>query len=116
MKHLFKGTKWDVPCERCGVRLSECKCPPPPPPAPVEEKKPEPARRPVVRVEKRPKGKKVTVLSGLPEAELESLAPRLRALCGAGGTVKDGHLEIQGDHKDRVARELARSGLEPRVS
>ena len=49
-------------------------------------------------------GKTVTAVRGLPLAAepLAALAKRLRSACGAGGTVKDGVLEIQGDHVDRV--------------
>ena len=113
LKHIFKGTKWDVPCERCAKPLSECLCPPPPPPAasPAPEV-PKKAHRLLVRVEKRPKGKKVTVLSGLPFSDRDALLSRLKALCGAGGTIKDGRLEVQGEHKTRVLEELARQGYE----
>ena len=116
LKHLFSGTKWDVPCERCGVKLSQCRCPPPPPPAPEVAPPPTPGeQRAVVRVEKRPKGKKVTTVAGLAAGDLESLAPRLKAHCGAGGTVKEGQLELQGDHKEKIALELARLGYKTKV-
>ena len=50
------------------------------------------------------KGKGVTVIKGLPldDAALTALAKQLKASCGSGGTVKDGTVEIQGDHLDRV--------------
>jgi len=59
-------------------------------------------------------GKGVTVVSGLPfdAAELEELATRLKRLCGAGGAVKNGRIEIQGEHRDRLVAELYRLGLE----
>ena len=58
-------------------------------------------------------GKAVTVISGLPSdaAQLDELAARLKRLCGAGGAVKDGHIEIQGDHRDRLVAELCRLGF-----
>ena len=58
------------------------------------------------------KGKGVTILTGLPVsgAELEALARELKALCGAGGTVRDGVVEIQGDHRDRLVRALEERG------
>jgi translation initiation factor 1 len=111
LKHIFKGTKWDVPCERCAKPLSECQCPPPPPPpapgaAPVAPS----AQTVIVRIEKRQKGKKVTVLSGLVTKDQEALLPQLKALCGAGGTLKDGKLEVQGEHKEKIVAELVKRG------
>ena len=56
-------------------------------------------------------GKVVTVVRGLPPgAALLALAANLKRICGAGGTVKDGVLEIQGDHRDRLAGELRTQG------
>ena len=57
-------------------------------------------------------GKGVSVISGLPlaGAELEALATRLKKLCGAGGAVKDGTIEIQGDHRDTLVAALIRLG------
>jgi translation initiation factor 1 len=58
------------------------------------------------------KGKAVTVISGLDLSNeaLESLATELKKLCGCGGTVSEGRIEIQGDHRDRLVAELARRG------
>jgi translation initiation factor 1 len=63
-------------------------------------------------------GKGVTVISGLPydEAQLDDLATRLKRLCGAGGAVKHGVIELQGDHRDRVVAELGKLGLEAKRS
>jgi translation initiation factor 1 len=57
-------------------------------------------------------GKGVTVISGLTlaAAQLEELATQLKRLCGAGGAVKSGRIEIQGDHRDRLVAELCRLG------
>ncbi len=58
-------------------------------------------------------GKVVTVIRGLTErgSALEARAADLKRLCGAGGTVKeDGAVEIQGDHRERVAERLRRFG------
>jgi translation initiation factor 1 len=53
-------------------------------------------------------GKIVTVVRGLPErgAALEARATELKRLCGAGGTLRDGLIEIQGDHRQRIAARL----------
>ena len=55
-------------------------------------------------------GKVVTVLRGLPPRELEARAAELRRLCGAGGAVKEGVVEIQGDHRGRIAERLRALG------
>jgi len=59
-------------------------------------------------------GKGVSVIRGLPlgQAALEELAARLKRLCGAGGAVKDGAIEIQGEHRDRLVAELAKLGYD----
>lgn len=110
MTRLFAGTPWDRPptCERCGKLEKECQCPP---------VKPEPKRTPPesqtarIKVEKRPKGKVATVVANLDAdgTDLPALATRLKSACGSGGTVKDGTIEIQGDHAgtvDRILREI----------
>lgn len=63
-------------------------------------------------------GKGVSVISGLPlaPADLEALASRLKRLCGAGGAVRDGVIEIQGDHRDRLVAELCRLGYDAKRS
>ena len=63
-------------------------------------------------------GKGVSVISGLPlaAADLEALATRLKRLCGAGGAVRDGVIEIQGDHRDRLVAELHRLGYDAKRS
>jgi translation initiation factor 1 len=61
-------------------------------------------------------GKTVTVLKGFVDvdgASLSALAKQLQKRCGAGGTVKDGTIEIQGDHCDTVMRLLAEAGYRP---
>jgi translation initiation factor 1 len=99
MGRLFAGTPWDRPptCERCGKLESECTCPP----AVVEPKRIPPETQTArLRLEKRPKGKHVTTVTNLdPEGnDLVELAARLKARCGTGGTLKDGVIELQGDH------------------
>ncbi len=58
------------------------------------------------------KGKGVTVVTGVPlgQAELEKLARDLKKRCGSGGTVRDGVIEIQGEHRDTLVEELGRRG------
>jgi predicted translation initiation factor SUI1 len=110
---LFEGTQWDRPprCERCGELEEDCTCPPPTKVLTPPEK--QTAR---LAVEKRKKGKVVTVVRGLSadENDLPALLSQLKAACGAGGTVKDDVLEIQGDHLKRVRGLLAEIGYRVR--
>lgn len=64
------------------------------------------------------KGKIVTVVTGLglPELELAELARKLKQRCGAGGTVRDGAIEIQGEHRDAVVAELQKLGYPAKKS
>jgi len=91
-------------CPRCGGQ--PCRCPPRRSPPPEQQTA-------ILRRERKGRaGKTVTVVSGLqlrPE-ELEALGRRLRQACGTGGTTKDGAIEIQGDHRDRVAELLRAMG------
>ena len=69
----------------------------------------------IVRVSRETKGrggKAVTLVRGLAldAAALVACAQRLRSACGAGGTVKDGVVEVQGDHAERLVAVLQREG------
>ena len=55
----------------------------------------------------------VTGFMGIGLPEKESLAKKMRAACGCGGTVKDGDIEIQGDQRETIARILAEAGFRP---
>ena len=63
-------------------------------------------------------GKAVSVITGLPleASALEELAARLKKLCGAGGAVKNGIIEIQGDHRARLVGELLKLGYAAKQS
>ena len=87
-------------------------------PAPVAPAKPGPAKVRVAREVSGRGGKGVTVVTGLPltGTALEELATRLKKICGAGGAVKDGNIEIQGEHRDRLVAELGKLGYDARRS
>jgi translation initiation factor 1 len=61
------------------------------------------------------RGKAVTTVSGVPvdDAGLKALAGKLKKRCGVGGSVKDGVIEIQGDHRDAVVEILKGEGYTP---
>ncbi len=66
-----------------------------------------------LRLERRASDRVVTSVSGLPgsAAELTALVRALKSACGAGGTLKDRVVELQGDHRDAVEAFLADRGL-----
>jgi len=57
-------------------------------------------------------GRGVTTVSGLPlpQDELVELAAKLKKRCGSGGTLRDGVIEIQGEHRDVIVAELLKLG------
>ena len=69
-----------------------------------------------VRMEKRRYGKPVTIVEGfdLPDAEVQSIASELKSSMGTGGTVDDGRIELQGDHRGRVPDLLRARGFDVR--
>ena len=60
------------------------------------------------------RGKPVTTVSGVPAGgdELKALAGRLKKRCGVGGSVKEGVIELQGDHRDVVVATLRADGYD----
>jgi len=68
-----------------------------------------------VRTETRRYGKQMVLIEGLDsKKEMESLASELKSALGTGGTVKDGHIELQGDHGERVRTLLVDRGYQVR--
>lgn len=102
---LVYSTDFGRACPVCGLAVAQCAC----------KAKARPAGDGVVRVSRETagrKGKGVTVVRGLPleDAALAALGKQLKAACGSGGTVKDGIVEIQGDHRERVLQWLIDQG------
>src|SRR5438045_977450 len=86
-------------CPACRRPIAQCIC--------KQAAVASPASDGIVRVSRETKnrgGKTVTIVRGLPLTEdaLGKLAKQLKAACGSGGTVKDGAVEVQGDHCDKV--------------
>ena len=106
---LFEGTPYDQPpkCDRCGALETDCTCPPHPTARAAPEK--QTAR---LAVEKRRRGKVVTVIGGLSAAasDLPALLSLLKSRCGAGGTLDEECLEIQGQHVERIRAALSNLG------
>ena len=72
----------------------------------------------IMRDRKQRGGKTVTVITGVPVSDdaLTALAQQLKKLCGSGGTVKDGVIEIQGDHRDKVQAKLTELGYKVKLA
>jgi translation initiation factor 1 len=94
-------------CPECVKGVASCTC----------RKRPAPsAGDGIVRLRRETKGrggKTVIVITGLPgdEASLQKIAGELKRRCGAGGTCKDGVIEIQGDHLETLMAELSNRGF-----
>ena len=98
-------------CPACGQPLTHCTCKA----SAAAQLRAQQTGDGIVRVQldtKGRKGKGVTVIRGvpLPDDALTQLGKQLKAQCGAGGTVKDGVIEVQGDHRDTVIAALQRQG------
>jgi translation initiation factor 1 len=93
-------------CPNCRRAVRECVCPK------GVAGAAKPANIRVGREIKGRAGKGVTTVAGLPLSlpDIESLATRLKKRCGSGGTVREGVIEIQGDHRDVIVAELIKQG------
>ncbi|MDQ0588766.1 translation initiation factor Sui1 [Variovorax paradoxus] len=94
-------------CPDCGAPMAQCRC--------KQTSARIPATDGIVRVSHETEGRKgkgVTVVKGLPldAAALAALGKQLKTACGSGGTVKDGLIEIQGDHRELVVAALSKQG------
>jgi translation initiation factor 1 len=116
MSGLFAGTSLERPvtCAVCEQPLEACTCPRG---GDGEVLLPRQQTAIVQRV-KRSKGKIVTAVTGLDPAasDLPALLKQLKSTCGAGGTVRDDTVEVQGEHRDKVASVLREMGYRVKIS
>jgi len=103
---LVYSTETGRMCPDCHQPVAACCC---------SAAKPRPATDGIVRVSRETKGragKGVTLVKGfaLDDAALNTLGKQLKTACGSGGTVKDGVIEVQGDHCERVMALLQAQG------
>jgi len=93
-------------CPGCGRPAELCTC------CAEENSVPDGRSVRVARETKGRRGEVVTVITGLPlpAPQLKELAKKIKAMCGAGGKVGNGIIEVQGDHVRKVHDELARLG------
>jgi translation initiation factor 1 len=108
---LFEGTEFDRPphCEKCDRLEEECHCPPEPP-----QVVPPQQQLAKIQLEKRRKGKWVSVIRGLdPDgSHLKDLLTLLKNSCGAGGTIQEDAIEVQGNHVERITQLLKAQGYQ----
>ena len=109
---LVYSTEQGRLCPGCGKVSGQCLC----------KKKTVPVKADgIVRIsldKKGRKGKGVTLITGLPlgDSDLKELAKKLKTRCGSGGTVKNGVVEIQGDHRQSLLEELIRQGYQVKLA
>ena len=113
---LVYSTETGKICPSCHNPVSECTC-----------KKKKSRSQPdikidgIIRVQREVKGRKgktVTTVFGfqLADDELKNLATQLKRRCGTGGSVKDGVIIIQGDHRDTLVTELKNRGFKAKIA
>jgi len=113
---LIYSTETGSICPLCQKPVSECAC---------KKKKSRSQTNiksdGIIRIQREVKGRKgktVTTVSGfqLDDNELKSLAAQLKRKCGTGGSVKDGIIIIQGDHRDALLSELKKQGYTAKLA
>lgn len=106
------STEWGRICPTCGKPVDRCTC---------AAKKSAPAGDGIVRVSRETKGRKgkgVTLVTGLllDDADKKNMLVEIKKKCGAGGSLKDDVLEIQGDHRDSIVDLLKNKGFQVKKS
>lgn len=104
---LVYSTETGRACPDCGQPQAQCQC--------KQRARARPAGDGIVRVSRETQGRRgkgVTLVRGLDldDEALVALAKQLKAACGSGGTVKDGVIEVQGDHVETVMARLTAAG------
>lgn len=106
-------------CPRCSDPVSFCKC---------KQKKeatnksiaglPEDGIIRISREIKGRKGKTVTVITGIPLdiSELKKLTKKLKTICGSGGSIKEGAIVLQGDHRLAAMEEITKQGYRVKLA
>ena len=114
--HLVSSTESGKICPSCQKSISECTC---------KKKKSRSQTNikydGIIRIQREVKGRKgktVTTVSAfqLADDELKNLAAQLKRRRGAGGSVKDGVIIIQGDHRDSLYTELKKRGFKAKIA
>ena len=90
-------------CPKCGLPKEICVC---------EDIAREQQRISIV-VDKRRYGKMMTIVDGINphELDIDTLINNLKTICACGGTIKDGKIELQGDHRIKIKESLEKMGF-----
>lgn len=90
-------------CPKCGLPKEICVC----------EDIAREQQRISIAVDKRRYGKMMTIVDGINphELDIDTLISNLKAICACGGTIKDGKIELQGDHRIKVKESLEKMGF-----
>jgi translation initiation factor 1 len=90
-------------CEVCGLPKDICVC----------EDIAREQQKITIAVDKRRYGKMMTVVDGINshDTDINTLISNLKSICACGGTIKDGKIELQGDHRTRVKETLEKMGF-----
>lgn len=111
-KGVVYSTELGRVCPGCGHPVQKCCC--------RKDKSEQPGDG-IVRVSRQTKGRKgagVSIITGLPvdETVLKKIGQDLKKKCGSGGTIKNGVIEIQGDHRDMLIATLTQLGFKPKLA
>jgi len=88
-------------CPKCGLPKELCVC----------EEMTREGQKIRVRRDKRKYGKQVTLVDGFEGVDVDKIAKELKSKLACGGTVKDGNIELQGDHLEKTKKILVNMGF-----
>jgi len=90
-------------CDVCGLPKEICVC----------EDIAREQQRIAIAVDKRRYGKMMTIVDGINphDLDIDALVSNLKSICACGGTIKDGKIELQGDHRTKVKEALEKMGF-----
>jgi len=95
-------------CPKCGLPKEICVC----------EEIAREQQNITIAIDRRRYGKMMTIVDGLNphDLDVDSLISNLKSICACGGTIKDGKIELQGDHRSKVREALEKMGFAVEVS
>ncbi len=90
-------------CPKCGLPKEICAC----------EEIAREQQNITIAIDRRRYGKMMTIVDGLNphDLDVDSLISNLKSICACGGTIKDGKIELQGDHRSKVREALEKMGF-----